>query len=106
MALTVLITRDVDDRYRGFLSSAMLEIAPGVYASPHLSARARDKIWGVLSDWHSKLGRGAITLVYPDGKADGGMAVRSLGCPPRVPVLLDGVLLMIRENPNQSPAAL
>ena len=49
MALTVLITRDVEDRYRGFLSSAMLELAPGVYASPHLSARAREKIWSVVS---------------------------------------------------------
>jgi len=36
MALTVLITRDVEDRYRGFLASAMLEVAPGVYSSPHL----------------------------------------------------------------------
>ena len=41
MALTVVITRDVEDRYRGFLASAMLEVAPGVYASPTLSAGAR-----------------------------------------------------------------
>jgi len=99
MALTVLITRDVDDRYRGFLSSTMLEVAPGVYASPHLTPRARDKVWSVVSDWHVSLGRGALTLIYPDNKADGGMAVRSLGNPPRQPVRLDGVLLMKRENP-------
>ena len=55
MALTVLITRDVEDRYRGFLASTMLELAPGVYASPNLSARAREKIWGVLADWHTVL---------------------------------------------------
>ena len=30
MPMTVVITRDVEDRYRGFLSSVMLELAPGV----------------------------------------------------------------------------
>lgn len=103
MALTVLITRDVADRYRGFLSSAMLEIAPGVYASPSLTARARDKVWSVVSDWHAQLGGGSITLVYPDRQADGGMAVRSLGSPPRTPVRLDGVLLTLRVN-TKSPS--
>lgn len=93
MALTVLITRDVEDRYRGFLASAMLELAPGVYASPALSARARDKIWEVLSDWHGQLGNGSLVLVYADRQADGGMAVRHLGAPPRSAVRVDGVLL-------------
>lgn len=98
MALTVLITRDVEDRYRGFLSSAMLEVAPGVYASPNLSARARDQIWDVLSRWYAQLGRGSITLVHPDRQADGGMVVRSLGSPPRQPIRLDGVLLTMRVS--------
>jgi CRISPR-associated protein Cas2 len=105
MALTVLITRDVEDRYRGFLSSAMLELAPGVYASPSLNNRAREKIWSVVSDWHAQLGRGSITLVYPDRQADGGLAVRSLGAPPRTPVRLDGVLLTLRVNPNPAERA-
>ena len=33
MPMTVVVTRDVEPRYRGFLASAMLEIAPGVYVS-------------------------------------------------------------------------
>ena len=44
MPMTVIVTRDVEPRYRGFLASAMLEIAPGVYVAPDLSsgvARAR-----------------------------------------------------------------
>lgn len=98
MALTVLITRDVEDRYRGFLASAMLEVAPGVYASSNLSHRAREQIWNVLTQWHAQLGRGAITLIYPDRQEDGGMTVRSLGSPPRQPVRLDGVLLTLRVN--------
>lgn len=100
MALTVVITRDVEDRYRGFLASAMLEVAPGVYASPGLTPRARDKVWSVLSDWHAQLGRGAICMIHPDSKADGGLAVRTLGDPPRRPVRIDGVLLMTRANPE------
>jgi len=93
MPLTVLITRDVEDRYRGFLASAMLELAPGVYASPHLSARSRDQIWKVVSEWHGQLQRGSITLLHPDRHADGGLQVRQLGTPPRHPVRIDGVLL-------------
>ncbi|WP_419625747.1 type I-E CRISPR-associated endoribonuclease Cas2e, partial [Thiolapillus sp.] len=38
MALVVIITRDVADRYRGFLASVMLEIAPAVYISPRMNA--------------------------------------------------------------------
>jgi CRISPR-associated protein Cas2 len=93
MALTVVITRDVEDRYRGFLASAMLELAPGVYASPALSPRARDKIWDVLSDWYGQLGNGSLVVVYADRQADGGLAMRHLGAPPRSAVRLDGVLL-------------
>jgi CRISPR-associated protein Cas2 len=37
VSLTVVITRDVEMRYRGFLGSTMLEIAPGVYISPRMS---------------------------------------------------------------------
>lgn len=99
MALTVLITRDVEDRYRGFLSSAMLELAPGVYASPNLNPRARDKIWSVVSDWHAQLQGGSLMLIYPDARADGGMTVLSLGVTPRMPVRLDGVLLTRRVIP-------
>ena len=90
MALTVLVTRDVGDRYRGFLASAMLEIALGVYSSPHLSAGARERIWSALTSWHTELRRGAITLVYVDRSADGGMSVRGLGTPPVKPARLDG----------------
>lgn len=102
MALTVLITRDVEDRYRGFLSSAMLELAPGVYASPNLNVRAREKVWQVLADWHGALKRGSLTLVYPDSQAAGGLAVRNLGNPPRTPIKLDGVLLTLRVNTESS----
>ena len=34
MPMVVIITRDVEARYRGFIGSAMLELGPGVYAHP------------------------------------------------------------------------
>lgn len=96
MALTVLVTRDVEDRYRGFLSSVMLEVAPGVYCSPHLSARARDRVWSVVTDWHRQLGRGSLVLIHDDRASDGGMSVRQLGTPPVTAVKHEGVLFALR----------
>ena len=99
MSLTVLITRDVEDRYRGFLASTMLEASAGVYVSKSLTPRARDKVWKVVADWHATLGRGSLTLLYPDSACDGGLAVKTLGAPTRRPVLIDGALLMLRVSP-------
>lgn len=99
--LTVVVTRDVEDRYRGFLASAMLEVAPGVYVSPHLTPRAREKIWDVLADWHARLGRGGITMIHPERQADGGLRVRNLGHSPRSLVAIDGALLTaLSTNPK------
>lgn len=97
MPATVVVTRDVEARYRGFLASAMLEVAPGVYVAPRMSAGVRDRIWSVLSDWRHALGRGALILLYPDPKAAGGLAIRTLGDPPKEIVDADGVLLARRE---------
>ena len=51
MPMTVIVTRDVADRYHGFLVSIMPEVAPGVFTSPELSKGVRERIWGVLSEW-------------------------------------------------------
>ena len=98
MNLTVVITRDVEDRYRGFLASAMLEAAAGVYVSKALTPRSRDKVWAVVADWHAALGRGSLTLLYADSSCDGGIAVRTLGEPTRRPVSVDGAVLMLRVS--------
>ena len=46
--MTVIVTVNVEGRYRGFLASTMLEIAPGVYTSPDMTAGIRERIWEVL----------------------------------------------------------
>lgn len=97
MPMTVIVTRDVEDRYRGFLSSVMLELAPGVYTGPKLSRGVRERVWQVLSEWHGELQRGAILMTWRDPLAPGGQSVLTLGEPRRELVDLDGVLLVRRE---------
>ena len=64
--MTVVVTVNVEARHRGFLASAMLEIAPGVYTSPQMTAGIRERIWDVLSSWHYELGNGAIVMTWRD----------------------------------------
>ena len=75
MSMAVVITRDVEARYRGFLASVMLELAPGVYAHPRISAGVRAGIWSVLSDWHGQLRRGSIVLTWGESAANGGLGM-------------------------------
>lgn len=96
MPLCVIVTRDVEDRYRGFLGSAMLEIAPGVYAHPRMSTGVRGRIWTVLSDWHGTLGRGSVVMAWAETRLSGSLGLLTLGAPPRTVIEHDGVLLVRR----------
>ena len=96
MPMTVVVTRDVEARYRGFLASAMLEVAPGVYISPDLSAGVRERIWAVVSTWYGALKRGAVVIMWRDRASSGGLALRHLGDPPKEIRDADGVLLVKR----------
>jgi len=100
MPMVVVITRDVEDRYRGFLGSVMLELAPGVYAHPRMSAGVRGRVWAVMSDWHGTLGRGAIVMTWADRAANGGLGLLSLGNPPKDIVTHDAFLLVRRPLPK------
>lgn len=92
--MTVVVTRNVEARYRGFLASAMLEVAPGVYLSPDLSTAVRERIWNVLAKWHAHLGNGAVALIFRDPAAVGGLRLDCLGDPPKEIWDADGVLLV------------
>jgi CRISPR-associated protein Cas2 len=63
MPMTVVVTRDVADRYRGFLASIMPEIALGVFVSPELSRGVRERLWEVLSGWWDGVPGGSVVLV-------------------------------------------
>jgi len=94
MSMTIIVTRDVENRYRGFLHSVMLEIAPGVYTNPNMSKGIRERIWRVMTDWHHVLGRGSIIMTWKDATAPGGQGLLYLGEPPRELVEVDGMVLV------------
>lgn len=91
--MTILVTRDVAARYRGFLASVMPEIAPGVYVSPSLSQAIRERIWNVVELWWAEAPGGSILLTYSSRDEPGGLAIRSVGLPPVQLEVLDGVLV-------------
>ena len=95
--MTVVVTRDVAMRYRGFLSSVMAEIAPGTYVSVDLSSGARDRVWDVLADWWDAAPGSSVVMVYAARDASGGLAVRALGSPPVTFADLDGVRVVVRQ---------
>ena len=92
--MTVVVTVNVESRYRGFLASAMLEIAPGVYTSPNMTSGIRDRIWEVLCEWYFQLGQGSIVITWRDQSAAGGQEIRTLGEAPKEIVDPDGVYLV------------
>ncbi|MBN8892690.1 MAG: type I-E CRISPR-associated endoribonuclease Cas2 [Rhodospirillales bacterium 69-11] len=97
MPMVMIVTRDVEARYRGFLGSAMLELAPGVYAHPRMSAGVRQRIWAVVMEWHSQLRRGSIVLAWADTAANGGLGLATLGEPAKDIVSHDAMLLVRRQ---------
>lgn len=96
MPMVVVITRDVETRYRGFLGSAMLELAPGVYAHPRMSAGVRSRIWRVLTEWYCTLGKGSILMTWADTGSHGGLGLETLGEVPKSIVVHDAMLLVRR----------
>ena len=92
--MTIVVTVNVEGRYRGFLASAMLEIAPGVYTAPMMTAGIRDRVWGVLSTWYAELGKGSIVMTWRDPSAVGEQGIRTLGESPKSIVDADGVYLV------------
>ncbi len=104
MSLTVVVTRDVQNRYRGFLGSVMLEVSSGVYISPRLNAGVRNRIWKVMSDWHNHLRQGAIIMSWSSPEEPGGVGLRILGEPPKKLSIVDGMLLVrrIADAPDSS----
>lgn len=103
--MVVVITRDVEPRYRGFLGSAMLELSPGVYAHPRMSAGVRERLFAVLEGWHQALGRGSIIMTWADSAAHGGLGLAILGEPPKQIVAHDGILLARRRPPDEPSEA-
>ncbi len=95
--MAMIVTRNVENRYRGFLTSVMLEVAPGVYVAPDLSKGVRTRVWNVLTDWWETLRTGSIVMIWRDTQAVGNLRIETLGEPPKEIVDADGVLLVKRR---------
>jgi len=96
VSMTVIVTRNVPDRIRGFLASSLLEIGPGIYTGARVTVAVRKRIWSVLEDWFS--GRdGSIVMVWSDASVPGGQSVRILGAPPIDLVEVDGTVLACKS---------
>lgn len=102
MPMTVVVTRDVPGRFRGFLASCMCEIAPGVYTAPRLSPAVRERVWAVLEGWWVTKPAGAILMTWPDRQVPGGQSLRVLGIPRQDLCDHHGVLLARRELPAKT----
>ena len=82
MPMTIVVTRNVSGRFRGFLASAMCEVAPGVYTAPRMTAAVRDRVWGVLASWYQPDDpERSILMTWPDASLPGGQEIRALGVP-------------------------
>lgn len=101
MSMTVIVTRNVSSRVRGFLASIMLELAPGVYSAPRISPAVRSRIWTVLEDWFPNEEEASIVMVWAEQGMPGGQAVKTLGTPPLELAEVDGIVLT-RRAPSQT----
>ncbi len=95
--MTIVVTRNSPDRFRGFLASCMCEIAPGIYTAPRMTAGIRERVWKVLSNWYKPQPEHSILMTWADSALPGGQQVRCLGVPRQDLWSHDGVYLARRE---------
>ena len=101
MPMTVAVTRNVSDRMRGFLASSMLEVGPGIYTAPRLSAGVRERIWSTVESWWRYEQDASLVLLWADSQATCGQSLRVLGVPPVELVELDGLVVSKRPASGQ-----
>ncbi len=97
MAMTIAVTRNTPGRFRGFLASCMLEIAPGVYVAPRMPRDVRERVWQVLLSWAELIPPdGGVVLLWRNRKAPSGLEMRLLGWPKKELVEYEGLWLAWR----------
>ncbi len=94
--MTIVVTRNVENRIRGFLASIMLEIAPGVYISPRLNTRVHEQMINVLKSYWMNLENQGIVVCWNDKKVPCGIGLFVMGSPPTSICDYDGLFLSMR----------
>jgi len=102
MSMTVVVTRNAPDRFHGFLSSCMLEVAPGVYVSPRLGRAVRERMWEVMQGWMGLLPKdGGLVLLWGDQQAPSGLGMLLIGWPKKEFVDQEGMWLALDQLTQQ-----
>ncbi len=92
--MTIVVARNVPGRYRGFLSSVMLEVSPGTYVSPKMTRGVRERLWAVCCEWSSLLpSDGSLTILCNDQTAPAGLRIMVIGAPKAELLEHDGIWL-------------
>lgn len=97
--MVVIVTCNVLARFRGFLASCMLEIAPGVYTSPNMTKGVRERVWSVLSSWYSERQQGSIIMTWQEKSLTSHQGILTLGYPHKIICLADDVYLTFTPPP-------
>jgi CRISPR-associated protein Cas2 len=98
--MTVVVTRNVSGRMRGFLASSLLELVPGVYSSARISVATRERIWSVVEGWFYAEEDASVIMLWSDRSHPGGQVARWLGAPPLDLVECDGLVLTRKPLPD------
>ena len=98
--MTVVVTRNVPPRTRGFLASCLLEIAPGVYVSPKMNKGVRERVWNVCVEWFDDSADESIVMTWSDRDKPGGQGILTLGLPKKELCDNGGVMMVRRALRN------
>ena len=80
----------------------MLEIGPGVYTVPSMNPSVRQRIWSVCAEWFEELQEeSSIVMTWADKQKPGGQGILSLGCPPRILINHEGMILSSMKHTRQ-----
>jgi len=80
-------------RIRGLLSRYCLEVRAGLFVG-RIDARMRDQLWEKIETWATK--RLSAVMVWRE-PTEQGYAFRTLGRDRRMPVMVDGLWLVVIE---------
>jgi len=90
--VTVIVIRNLPDRWRCFLQSVAPEIGVGTFMSPDMRASVRNRIWEVAQDWFPHQDGGSFVMAWSER---GRLRHLALGETPRRLVALDGLTVAI-----------
>lgn len=94
-----MVTRNVPERFRGFLASVMCEVTIGVYTAPTMSKGVRERVWQVMVEWFPSVEGTdvAVVMIWADAKQPGGQAILTLGTP-KVSLRAHDEMLLVRNE--------